>query len=143
MAAREYSVKVADAGAADDLARQLGKDCHVALYGVLFDFNKSTLKPESDAVLQHVLGLLQKDAGLKLEVQGHTDNVGNDAYNQKLSEARAKSVVAWLAGHGTAAGRLTFKGYGKTVPVAGNDDDAGRARNRRVEIAKPGCAPKN
>ncbi|MBV9991742.1 MAG: OmpA family protein [Alphaproteobacteria bacterium] len=138
-----YSIQVADAGAADDLAKQLGKACHVALYGVLFDFNKSTLKPDSDPVLQNVLGILQKDAGLKVEVQGHTDNVGNDAYNQKLSEARAKSVVAWLTGHGIAADRLTFKGYGKTVPVASNDDDAGRAKNRRVEIAKPGCAPKH
>jgi outer membrane protein OmpA-like peptidoglycan-associated protein len=138
----DYTIQVADAGAADDLAKQLGKNCHVALYGVLFDFNKSSLKPESDAVLQGVLGVLQKDASLKVEVQGHTDNVGNDAYNQKLSEARAKSVVAWLTGHGIAADRLTFKGYGKTVPVASNDDDAGRAKNRRVEIAKPGCAAK-
>lgn len=137
-----YTMQVADAGAADDLAKTLAKSCHVALYGVLFDFNKSTLKPESDPVLQRVLGVLQKDASLKVEVQGHTDNVGNDAYNQKLSEARAKSVVGWLTGHGIAADRLSFKGYGKTVPVASNDDDAGRAKNRRVEIAKPGCSGK-
>ena len=134
-------MQVADLSA-DDLARQFAKNCHVALYGVLFDFNKATLKPDSDPVLQHVVDFLSKDAALNVEVQGHTDNVGGDAYNQKLSEARAKSVVAWLTAHGIAASRLSFKGYGKTVPVASNDDDAGRAKNRRVEIAKPGCSIK-
>jgi outer membrane protein OmpA-like peptidoglycan-associated protein len=138
-----YSIQVADAGAQSDLAKELGKDCHVALYGVLFDFNKSTLKPDSDPVLERVLDLLKKDATLKIEVQGHTDNVGGDAYNQKLSESRAASVAAWLTGHGIATDRLTSKGYGKTMPVASNNDDAGRAKNRRVEIAKPGCAPKH
>ncbi|HEY1630980.1 MAG TPA: OmpA family protein [Rhizomicrobium sp.] len=138
----EYSIKVADNGGANEMAGALAKDCHVALLGVLFDFNKSTLKPQSDPVLQKVLALLQKDASLKLEVQGHTDNVGGDDYNQKLSEARAKSVMAWLTSHGVAPARLSFKGYGKTVPVATNDTDEGRAKNRRVEIAKPGCAKK-
>ncbi|QBB70868.1 OmpA family protein [Pseudolysobacter antarcticus] len=140
MGGEEYSIKVADVGSNDDLARQLTKDCHAALYGVLFDFNKATLKAESDGALQRVLALLQQDATLKLEVQGHTDNVGGDDYNRKLSDARASAVLAWLVQHGIAANRLSFKGYGKTVPVASNDTDAGRARNRRVEIAKPGCA---
>jgi outer membrane protein OmpA-like peptidoglycan-associated protein len=135
----EYKIQVADSGAQNDIARQMAKDCHVALYGVLFDFNKATLKPESDGVLQRVLAFLQKDAAMKLEVQGHTDNVGGDDYNQKLSEARSKSVLVWLTQHGIAAGRLSFKGYGKTRPVATNDTDEGRAKNRRVEIAKPGC----
>jgi outer membrane protein OmpA-like peptidoglycan-associated protein len=133
-----YTIQVADTGAAD-LAKQLAKDCHVALYGVLFDFNKSTLKPESDPVLQQVLALLQKTPALQLEVQGHTDNVGNDAYNQSLSEARAESVMAWLTAHGTGAARLSFKGFGKTMPVATNDTDEGRAKNRRVEVANPSC----
>ena len=112
----------------------------MALYGVLFDFNKSTLQPASTPVLQKVADLLAKDPTLKLEVQGHTDNVGDDAYNQTLSEARARAVVAWLTRHGTAAGRLTAKGYGKTLPVADNNSDEGRAKNRRVEIANPQCA---
>jgi outer membrane protein OmpA-like peptidoglycan-associated protein len=117
----------------------LKQSCHVALYGVLFDFNKSTLQPESDPLLQKVADLLARDATLKLEVQGHTDNVGSDAYNQTLSEARARAVVDWLTKHGTAPGRLTAKGYGKTRPVADNNSDEGRAKNRRVEIANPGC----
>ena len=82
------------------------------------------------------------DKMLKLEVQGHTDNVGNDVYNQTLSEARAKAVVTWLTQHGVAGDRLTARGYGKTKPVADNGSDGGRAKNRRVEIADPRCLPK-
>jgi len=66
-------------------------------------------------------------------------NVGGDAYNQTLSEARAKAIVAWLTQHGIAADRLTDKGFGKTRPIADNTTDAGRAKNRRVEIADPNC----
>jgi outer membrane protein OmpA-like peptidoglycan-associated protein len=108
---------------------------------VLFDFNKSTLQPASDAVLQQVADLLAKDKTLKIEVQGHTDNVGGDAYNQTLSEARARAVADWLTTHGVSAARLTAQGYGKTKPVADNNNDEGRAKNRRVEIADPACAP--
>jgi outer membrane protein OmpA-like peptidoglycan-associated protein len=111
----------------------------VALYGVLFDFNKSTLQAASDPVLQQILSLLTKDTTLQLEIQGHTDNVGNDAYNQTLSEARAHAVVTWLTQHNIAAARLSSKGYGKTRPVADNTTDVGRAKNRRVEIADPHC----
>lgn len=136
--ANGYSIDVADVGAAN-LASELDQSCHVALYGVLFDFNKSTLQPASAPVLQKVADLLAKEPTLKLEVQGHTDNVGDDAYNQKLSEARARSVMVWLTQHGVAAGRLSAKGYGKTMPVADNDSDEGRAKNRRVEIANPAC----
>lgn len=135
-----YTITVADTG--NDLGSALARDCHIALYGVLFDFNKSTLQPASDAVLQQVANLLNGDKSLKIEAQGHTDNVGGDAYNQKLSEDRARSVVAWLTAHGVAADRLSSKGYGKTMPVADNTTDQGRAKNRRVEIADPRCKAK-
>ena len=136
--AGEYKIQVADVGQ-DDLAAKLAKSCHVAVYGVLYDFNKATLKPDSDPALRTILGVLKADATLKVEIQGHTDNVGGDGYNQTLSEARAKSVVAWLTGHDVVATRLTAKGYGRTQPIAPNDTEEGRAKNRRVEIAKPGC----
>jgi OOP family OmpA-OmpF porin len=129
-------------GDENDLAKTLAKDCHVALDGVLFDFNKSTLKPESGPVLAHVQALMTQNAALKLEVQGHTDNVGTDAYNQKLSEDRAAAVVAWLTQHQVKSDRLTSQGYGKTRPVADNNSDDGRARNRRVEIANTACQVK-
>jgi OOP family OmpA-OmpF porin len=134
----EYSFDVADVGA-DDLAADLAKRCHAILSGVLFDFNKSTLKAESAPALGHVAELLAKQPALKVEVQGHTDAVGNDTYNQSLSQSRAQSVVAWLAAHGVAAARLSAKGYGKTQPIDDNSTDEGRARNRRVEIANPDC----
>jgi OOP family OmpA-OmpF porin len=136
-----YDLNVADAGLVD-LGANLAKACHVAIYGVLFDFNKWTLQPASDAALQPAADLMSADKMLKLEVQGHTDNVGNDAYNQTLSEARAKAVMTWFTQHGVAADRLTAKGYGKTKPVADNGSDDGRAKNRRVEIADPRCSPK-
>jgi OOP family OmpA-OmpF porin len=136
-----YTLNVADAGAVN-LAANLAKACHVVLYGVLFDFNKSTLQPSSDAALQPAANMMAADKTLKVEVQGHTDNVGNDAYNQTLSDARANAVVTWLTQHGVAADRLTAKGYGKTKPVADNGSDEGRAKNRRVEIADPRCSPK-
>jgi outer membrane protein OmpA-like peptidoglycan-associated protein len=138
-----YDIRIADAGASTkDLNADLEANCHVAIYGVLFDFNKSTLQAASDPVLQQIDSLLVKNAALKLEIQGHTDNVGNDAYNQTLSEARARAVVDWLTQHGIAATRLTAKGYGKTKPIADNSTDAGRAKNRRVEIADPRCTAK-
>jgi OmpA-OmpF porin, OOP family len=121
------------------LADALAKSCHVTLEGIYFDFNKATLKPESDPALEKVASLLASDRALKLEVQGHTDNVGTAAYNEKLSDARAAAVKAWLVAHGTAGARLTSHGYGFTQPVASNDTDQGRALNRRVEIANPAC----
>ncbi len=136
-----FTLRAGDAGARD-MAAELNKTCHVALDGVLFDFNKSTLKPESAPVLERVRAMLAKDAALKVEVQGHTDSVGGDAYNLTLSDARARAVAAWLTAQGIAAERMGAKGYGKTMPVADNDSDLGRARNRRVEVAKPGCKPK-
>lgn len=136
--ANGYLIQVADVGTAD-LNGDLKKSCHVALYGLLFEFDKSALQPASDPVLQKVADLLAKDSTLKLEVQGHTDNVGSDAYNRTLSEARARSVVDWLTKRGVATARLSAKGYGMTMPVADNNTDEGRAKNRRVEIANPAC----
>jgi outer membrane protein OmpA-like peptidoglycan-associated protein len=138
-----YCISVADATVSvGKLTADLVANCHLALTGVLFDFDKSTLKPESDAVLQQVSAVMAGDPALRLEVQGHTDAIGNDAYNQPLSEARARSVVLWLTQHGVAATQLSARGYGKTKPIASNATDEGRARNRRVEIASLGCVAK-
>ena len=90
-------------------------------------------------MLQRILGLLQRDPPLAVEVQGHTDNVGGDAYNVTLSQGRADAVKAWLVSHGIAAGRITTRGYGRQQPIATNDSDEGRAKNRRVELARAGC----
>lgn len=130
----DYSLTVADVSK-DDLAEKLAKECHVPLYGVLFDFDKATLKPDSDAVLTRARDALKAQAKLAIEVQGHTDNVGSDDYNLKLSQARAKAVMDWLVKNGIPAERLTSKGYGRGKPVATNDTPEGRAKNRRVELS--------
>ena len=137
----DYSIRVGAEGAPDQMKSTLASACHVALYGVLFDFNKSTLQPASDGILTQVATMMMANPSLNIEVQGHTDNVGADAYNQTLSEARARSVMTWLAQHGVAASRMTAKGYGKTQPVADNNSEDGRMKNRRVEIADPKCQP--
>jgi len=138
----EYGASLAYAvadTASDDWAAKLNKDCRLPLYGVTFDFNKATIKPESEVVLTRAAAVLKQATGFAVEVQGHTDNVGGDDYNQKLSEARAASVKQWLGSHGVDAARLSSKGYGKTQPVAHNGSDFGRAKNRRVELVKAGC----
>jgi outer membrane protein OmpA-like peptidoglycan-associated protein len=135
------AVAVADVGT-DDWAAKLAKDCRLPLYGVFFDFNKSSIKPESDSVLQKAAKALGAKPAFSVEVQGHTDNVGGDAYNLELSNARAGAVRAWLASHGVDGAKLTAKGYGKTQPVADNGTDAGRAKNRRVELRRADCTPR-
>ena len=134
-----YAIQLADEGAPNQLASELQRNCHVALTGVLFDFDKATLKVESEPVLQRVVDLVKTSQTFSLEIQGHTDNVGDDDYNLKLSRARARSVLEWLVAHGVPASRLASQGYGKARPVASNDDDLGRAKNRRVELARPDC----
>ena len=138
-----YNFVVGDEpSAADGLQADLAKHCHVALLGLLFEFNKSTLRTESDPVLERVRAMMGQDTTLHAEIQGHTDNVGTPEYNQSLSEARAAAVVGWLTGHGVKSDRLLAKGYGLTAPIADNRTDEGRAANRRVEIARLGCSSK-
>jgi outer membrane protein OmpA-like peptidoglycan-associated protein len=121
---------------ADGLADEINKSGHVAVYGIHFDTAKATIQPDSENILGQIAALLQQNADLKLRVEGHTDSQGNAAVNQALSEKRAQAVVAWLTGKGVAASRLTAKGFGATKPVADNGTDEGRAKNRRVELAK-------
>jgi outer membrane protein OmpA-like peptidoglycan-associated protein len=129
----EGGMVVASAAAlADDLA----KTGHSALYGIYFDTGKAEVKPESEPALVEVAKLLTQDSGLKLIVAGHTDNVGGFASNMDLSRKRAEAVVAALTSRGIAAARLNPQGLGPCAPVASNDDESGRARNRRVELVR-------
>jgi outer membrane protein OmpA-like peptidoglycan-associated protein/tetratricopeptide (TPR) repeat protein len=106
----------------------------VVLRNIFFDFNKFELRNESAVELEKLLQLLQENPTVKLQVEGHTDNIGTAADNLKLSENRAKAVVKYLTGRGVAAARLSAKGYGATKPVADNKTEEGRAQNRRTEI---------
>ena len=110
---------------------------HVAVEGISFDTGKSVLKPESTPALEQVARLLEADASLKLWVVGHTDAVGKVDDNLRLSQARAEAVVTALSTtHGIAAARLKGYGVGPLTPVASNDAEEGRAKNRRVELVK-------
>jgi len=122
---------------ADAFATGLKATGHIAVDGLLFETGKSELKPESEAAIAEVAKLLKADASLKVFVVGHTDNVGGVEGNLKLSGDRAQAVVqALVKTHGIAATRLKAYGNGPFAPVASNDAEEGRAKNRRVELVK-------
>jgi len=106
----------------------------VVLNNVFFDVRRFDLKPESQVELGKIIQLLKDNPTLKIQISGHTDNVGKPADNLALSNSRAKAVVNYLVANGIAAQRLTAKGFGETQPVADNKTEAGRARNRRTEM---------
>lgn len=121
---------------ASSLADEINKTGHVAVYGIHFDTGKATIQPDSEETLSQIAKMLQENPDFKLNVQGHTDNVGAKAANQTLSEKRAQAVVSWLTAHGVAANRLSAKGFGDSQPIADNSSEEGRAKNRRVELVK-------
>lgn len=106
----------------------------VVLKNILFDINSATLQDISLIEINKLLQLLNENPTLKIQVNGHTDNVGKPADNLKLSEARAKAVVDYLVGKGVNRSRLAYKGFGETKPVASNNTEEGRAQNRRTEF---------
>lgn len=108
----------------------------VVLTGVHFEFNKSILTPDSKTILDKVAASLIERPDVKVEIAGHTDSKGSDAYNLKLSNARADAVMQYLIGKGVKADNLTAKGYGESQPIADNKTDEGRAKNRRVELRR-------
>jgi outer membrane protein OmpA-like peptidoglycan-associated protein len=112
----------------------------VNMSDVLFDFNKFTLKPEAREKLAKVSGILLAYPNLKVQVEGYTDNIGSDEYNQKLSEQRADGVREYLVSQSVTDGNVTAKGYGKSNAVADNSTNDGRAKNRRVELVVSGGA---
>ncbi len=124
----------ADAAAMNDSLNATG---HIALYGIYFDVNQSAVKPESKPALEQIAKLLAQNPNLKLKVVGHTDMTGAMDANMTLSQARGEAVVqALVTQYGVAASRQQGLGVGPLAPVASNDTDEGRAKNRRVELVK-------
>ena len=143
--AEQYLLRIVEKGAmkqeieADAAALGAGikSDGRIAVYGIQFDTGKSEIKPASEPTLAEIGKMLKAQPTLKLHVVGHTDNVAGLDLNLKLSKARAEAVVQALTSrYAVAAGRLIPHGVGPVAPVASNDADAGRAKNRRVELVK-------
>ena len=101
---------------------------------VLFDFDKSAIKPEAAAILDRLVAFMNENKDKKVNLSGHTDNVGTDAYNMKLSDRRWMSVQDYVVKKGVDAGRVSGQGFGESKPIADNKTAEGRAKNRRVEI---------
>jgi outer membrane protein OmpA-like peptidoglycan-associated protein len=118
--------------------RDTARGLIVNMSDVLFDTGKFSLRPAAREKLAKVAGLVAGHPGLRLDVEGHTDSIGSDDYNQQLSEHRGESVREYLTGQGMAASSVTSKGFGKTQPVASNDTASGRQQNRRVELVISG-----
>lgn len=108
------------------------------LRNVFFDFDKSTLKKESEVELNKLVDYLSSNKGIKIEIGGHTDNQGSESYNERLSNDRAKAVYDYLINKGIDSKRMTYKGYGMSKPIATNDTEEGRALNRRTEFTITG-----
>jgi outer membrane protein OmpA-like peptidoglycan-associated protein len=120
--------------------RETARGLIVNMSDVLFDFNKYSLKPDAREKLAKVSGILLSYPNLKLQVEGYTDSIGSDEYNQKLSEQRADSVRDYLVTQGVAQPNISAAGYGKSDPVADNGTASGRAENRRVQLVVSGNA---
>jgi outer membrane protein OmpA-like peptidoglycan-associated protein len=120
--------------------RETARGLIVSMPDVLFAFNKYTLKPEAREKLAKVSGILLAYPDLRVHVEGYTDSIGSDEYNQKLSEERAGSVRDYLVAQSVPDGEVTSQGFGKTHPIADNTTASGRAQNRRVQLVVSGAA---
>lgn len=128
-------------GCPDEVPKALSRFAG-SVKGINFETNKATILKSSEGILKEALKVLNQYPDLRVEIQGHTDNVGDDAANLKLSQDRAQAVLDWFVKHGIAAERLTAVGYGETKPVASNDAEDGRSQNRRVEFILSQPPPK-
>lgn len=131
-----YLKNVRIAKGAVPLYDRMMTDGKIVTYGITFDVGKSTIKPESMGEINRIVTLMNENPDLNFSVEGHTDNTGSAASNQKLSEQRSEAIVAKLVEMGIEESRLTAVGKGQNSPIADNNTDEGRAKNRRVEFVK-------
>ncbi len=129
------NIRLAQGGGMTMLGQKF-TDTKIITHGILFDTDKSTIKPESMGTLNMIVQIMKDNPDVKFDVQGFTDNTGTPAHNLPLSDARANAVKAQLISMGIAASRLTAKGMGDAKPISDNNTPEGRASNRRVEFVK-------
>jgi len=103
---------------------------------VFFDTNKSDIKTDASPLLGEAVTIMKENPEMRVEIQGHTDSTGPEAYNQTLSEKRANSILEYMLNQGIDSGRLEVKGYGESDPIASNETEAGRQKNRRVRFKR-------
>jgi outer membrane protein OmpA-like peptidoglycan-associated protein len=128
-------IEYPEASGVPTIERELAETKRAAVYGIYFEFNQATIRPQSDLVLKEIAESMRRHPEWKLTVEGHTDNIGNDAANRELSQKRADAVKAALVTrYGVSRDRLTTAGYGASVPKESNATLEGRAQNRRVEL---------
>ena len=120
--------------------RETARGLVVNVSDVLFDFDSANLKPGAREKVAHVAGILKSHPDLRIQVEGHTDSVGSDGYNLRLSERRAESVRASMVQQGINRDAVGTNGFGESEPVATNGTAAGRQQNRRVEIVVSGAS---
>jgi outer membrane protein OmpA-like peptidoglycan-associated protein len=131
---QEAELRRQTAGTGVDVIRQ-GDELLLRMpAGITFDFNSYAIKPQFQATLNEVAQTLESYPSTMIDVLGHTDSVGTDEYNQRLSEQRAQAVASYLTARGVHPARVATRGFGETMPIADNATEAGRAANRRVEI---------
>lgn len=130
----EERAKALERELADLKGKKTDRGVVVTMGDVLFDTGKATLKPGAYATIDRLATVLKEDTARKVMIEGHTDSVGSDEYNQSLSERRAASVQAALFERGVEASQISTVGKGESTPVASNDNAAGRQQNRRVEL---------
>lgn len=140
-AASDLKGEVVDLKAAGADIKETATEIKISLQGeILFDFDKSHLRPAAESTLAQVAKLIQSYPNARTLIEGYTDSKGSDSYNAKLSDRRASAVKSWLVQHGLNAGAMQTRGWGAAKPVApnkhpdGSDDPEGRQKNRRVEI---------
>lgn len=121
--------------ASEDILKTLNTEGHIALY-INFETGKAAIKTESLEIIDQIVQMLKDNPSLKINIEGHTDNIGTPQSNQTLSENRAKAVMNAIIAQGIDKSRLTSKGLGQSKPIADNGTEEGRAKNRRVEIVK-------
>lgn len=131
---QEAELRRQTAGTGVDVIRQ-GDELLLRMpSGITFAFNRYDIQPQFQSTLNEVAQTLNAYPATMIDVLGHTDSVGSDAYNQTLSEQRAQAVASYLSGRGVSRARIATRGYGESMPIADNATEAGRAANRRVEI---------